>query len=390
MMHRKNALFVTTSFPGPASPSAGIFVGRLALAISESIPVEVVVPAGGDRNSTLGDVQVSRLRYAPRWMERLLQGPGGIPPALARAPYLWTVVPIMLLRMLLACLVRARRARVIHAHWAISAVVAVPASRVWRVPLVTTCRGEDINRAARSHVSRLLLGIACRVSARVVCVNEALASRLKSMLPWAAARVRVICNGVGEEFLAVPLSEFGGNQLKVLAVGSLIPRKDFLTLVQAAATVSRPCSVHIVGEGSERERIAAAIRDARIEDRVTVGKAVEPGTMPALLAAHDVLVLSSLAEGRPNVVVEAMAAGRVVIATDLPGMRELITPHVNGLLFPVGDAATLAAHLDALAADRPLCRRMAAAARASVQAEGLTWSAAAADYLAVYDELWRD
>lgn len=384
-MRRDTILFVTTSFPDPEFSAAGIFVGRLAVALADKQPVRVLVPARGMPDFWFaGRIPVRRLRYGPRRWERELQGPGGIPPALARNPFLWAIVPLLLARVALACLWEARRARVIHAHWAISAVIAAPAAWLTRTPLVTTLRGEDINRAARSAVSRFLLRIACRCSARIVCVNSALAIQLSKLVSGFEARTCVIENGVGEAFLGVG-PPAAAAPLRILAVGSLIPRKDFMTLVRATARCDR-FSVRIVGQGSEEPALKAAVRDAGIDNRVIFQNAVEPDAMPALLAEHDVLVLTSIAEGRPNVVIEAMAAGRVVVATDLPGMRELIEPERNGLLFGVGDVEALVAHLERLAASPGLCRQLGAAARDSIVAAGLTWERAAQRYLALYNE----
>ncbi len=85
--------------------------------------------------------------------------------------------------------------------------------------------------------------------------------------------------------------------------------------------------------------------------------------MPAALAGCHIIALPSYREGLPKVLLEAMASGRPIIATDVPGCREAVVSGENGLLVPVRDAAALAATIEMLAADAGLRRRMGARGR---------------------------
>jgi glycosyltransferase involved in cell wall biosynthesis len=97
-----------------------------------------------------------------------------------------------------------------------------------------------------------------------------------------------------------------------------------------------------------------------------------------------ILVLPSLAEGFGLVLIEAMAAGVAVVATEVPGIRDVIQHNQTGLLVPPSDPPSLAAAIAQLVEDRPLRGRLIAAARTNVR-QHLTWSAVLPQYLQLLD-----
>lgn len=188
--------------------------------------------------------------------------------------------------------------------------------------------------------------------ARVTVTNcRAVAHRLASDRLVADDRVRVIPNGIaldafdGRPRREVVRRELGvsGGEFLWLAVGRLEPIKDYPTLLQAMAAlreVRPPARLRIAAEGSQRPRLEALIRDLGLSE--TVRLLGSRDDVPELLTAADALVLTSLVEGLPNVVIEAMAAGLPVVATDGGGTKELVEPGVTGLLVPPRDPRGLA------------------------------------------------
>lgn len=129
----------------------------------------------------------------------------------------------------------------------------------------------------------------------------------------------------------------------LVAAGRLRPQKDFDTLLRAFARVhaQRACRLIILGEGPERARLQTLAVKLEIADAVDLA-GFRPNPYPFMRAAR-LFVLSSRFEGAPNVLVEAMALGTPVVATDCPsGPRELLEDGRLGPLVPVGNPAALA------------------------------------------------
>lgn len=170
-----------------------------------------------------------------------------------------------------------------------------------------------------------------------------------------------------------------------LYVGRLDPQKGIATLLEAAARVAETdprWHLALAGEGPERPGLEARLAaDPGLAARVHVlGRRDD---VPDLLCAADLLVLPSLWEGMPNVVLEAMAARRAVVGTAVEGTEELVEPGVTGWLVPTCDPAALADALREAAADPGRLTRFGAAGRAKVEARHTHDRVVAA-----YERLW--
>lgn len=156
----------------------------------------------------------------------------------------------------------------------------------------------------------------------------------------------------------------------VLHVSNLTPRKRPLDLVRSAAAVvaPRPEIVYVVvGAGSERAELEQACRELGIDGRFRFLGRIDRASLPDYYALADMMVLPSEAEGMSLVCLEAMACGRLVIAADIPAMREIIRDGGSGLLFRLGDVEELAARTLRAAGDPELRARIGRAARAHVE-----------------------
>jgi glycosyltransferase involved in cell wall biosynthesis len=155
----------------------------------------------------------------------------------------------------------------------------------------------------------------------------------------------------------------------VVVVGRLTEQKGFGYLLQAFTAVAqgRPCQLLILGEGEDRPALSRQATALGIADRILM-----PGFQAnpfAYMARSHVFVLSSLWEGFPNVIVDAMACGIPVVSTDCPfGPSEIITHSVNGLLVPPADAGTLATAIKQVLMDQAMAKRLSEAGRVRVHA----------------------
>ena len=385
-------LLVTTSYPLDPMSSSGIFVARLARSLMRVHAVRVIVPADW-RKRSLQDTLfrgeepvVLPYRYALRSWQRLAHVPGGIPVALKKTPWLYLLVPPFLASMFLSCLRHGRKMDVIHANWAICGLVAGFAGRLLGVPVVVSLRGEDMTRGAKKGIDRWILKACLSRCERVIGVSNAIVEKLQEMFPEQAGKLRLVENGVNGALLQLERKETNEEELRLLAVGSLIPRKGVEVTLAALAAVPG-ISLSIVGEGPEQAALQQLAEDLGIAHRVRFLGALQPEAVHEQLARHDVLVLSSYSEGRPNVVLEAMAAAMPVLASDISGVDELVQHASTGLLFPAGDESSLAAHIERLAGDRELAQTMGRNGRQRILDMGLTWEQSADACTRIYQEI---
>jgi glycosyltransferase involved in cell wall biosynthesis len=188
----------------------------------------------------------------------------------------------------------------------------------------------------------------------VVGVSEGVTEDLVELTGLRREKMRVIFNpivtpDIGEKARApVDHPWFGDGSSVFVAAGRLRPQKDFPTLLRAFEQVraKRPARLLVLGEGPERERLEALVRELRITEDVSLhGSTTNPY---AYMARACAFVLSSRWEGLPTVLIEAMSCGVPVIATDCPsGPREILANGRYGKLVSVGDADGLALAMEA-------------------------------------------
>jgi glycosyltransferase involved in cell wall biosynthesis len=221
-------------------------------------------------------------------------------------------------------------------------------------------------RGIRHRAIRRAIPYLYRRADAVAALAQGVADDLLAQAPGLRGRVRVIPNaGYDDGALAAaaePLAaaESVGRPL-IVACGRLTPQKDYPTLLRALARVRRelPATLWIVGQGEQRGELEA------LADRLEVASAVrfmgfQANPYPFMRAA-DLFVLSSRWEGFGNVIVEAMAVGTPVVATDCNhGPREIIRHGESGLLAPPGDDAALATAMLRVLRDPALAARLAA------------------------------
>ena len=231
---------------------------------------------------------------------------------------------------------------------------AVVAARALGVPAVVKLHGSDINVIAQQAGPRRLVGWALARARRVVAVSRPLADAAIA-LGAVPDRVALVGNGVDRERFhprdrAAARAELGlpADAPIALYVGNLKRDKGVLDLAVAFVEVAariRSARLIVVGDGPARSEMAAAL--APLGDRAALVGARPPAEVATWMAAADVVTLASWAEGTPNVVLEALASGRRVVATAVGGVPDLLTAPLLGTLAPARDPAAFAAALAA-------------------------------------------
>jgi glycosyltransferase involved in cell wall biosynthesis len=260
-------------------------------------------------------------------------------------------VPLPLVRYL-----RRSRPRAMLAHmWPLTALAVLARdlarvdTRVVVVEHTTWSTAPQAPRRGHRLALRLSMALAFRRAQGVLAVSRDAASDLARVAMLPPGRVRAVPNPVtgGRAFArgagALPAGWVEGRHRRVLAVGALKEEKDYPTLLRAFARLTRrhDARLLVAGEGAARPALEALVAALGIADRTWLPGHVED--VDAAYAAADLHVLSSRCEGFANVLVEAMAHGTPVVATDCrSGPREILADGVFGPLVPVGDAAALA------------------------------------------------
>ncbi|MCX8006021.1 MAG: glycosyltransferase [Burkholderiaceae bacterium] len=254
---------------------------------------------------------------------------------------------------------------VVDAHYLYpDAVAAAAVARRLSLPLVVTARGSDVNYFARLPGPRRHILAALAQARRVITVSQALRDALVALGARAEA-IEVLRNGVdtalfrrggGPEVRA----RLGlGAQRLVVSVGNLVPEKGHLLALEA---VARLAGVHLllVGEGPLHRQLIARAAQLGVKSRVHFCGNVAQAELARIYSAADVLVLASAREGWPNVLLEALACGTPVVASDVGGVREIVTDGAVGHVvsertaeaFAAAIARTLASGFDAVALRR--------------------------------------
>ena len=374
-------LLMSTLYPSSARPTHGIFVETRLRELLRTGEVETRVlapvpwfPLRGTRFGEYGafaatprrevrnDIQVEHPRYL-------------LPPKIGM-----NIAPGMIAR---AALPAARRLLeegfdfdLIDAHYYYpDGVAAAAVARALGKPFIVTARGTDLNLVPEYPLPRRrILETAAQASASIgVC--KALMDRLAA-LGAAPSKLHVLRNGVDlarfvPEDRAAARSRLGldleGRLL--LSVGHLIERKGHHIAVEALALLPNNVQLVIAGAGVERGRLERLAAERGVAARVRFAGAVPQTELKWYYSAADALVLCSSREGWANVLLEAMACGTPVIATDIWGTPEVVAAPEAGCLMPERSAGCLAQAFDALFA------RGIARAETRAYAEKFSWEA---------------
>jgi glycosyltransferase involved in cell wall biosynthesis len=265
---------------------------------------------------------------------------------------------------------------VVHCHDQYSNFFSAMAARWAGVPVVLASK-----RWLHSPLRyRLANGVGFRAATRVIANSDAVAASLQRDDRLAPERVVVVPNFVDEAAFGAPSERVRQGWIRDLAlepnavvvgiVASLLPIKDHATLLRAVAALIPDwpaLRLVLVGEGPELERLRT------LTDELGIAHAVRfAGLRPQVPSFHflfDISVLCSVSEGFPNSLVEAMAAGRPIVATDVGGVRDAVRHGDNGLLVAPGDPPAFADALRVLLRDPDLRRTMGATGARRARAE---------------------
>jgi glycosyltransferase involved in cell wall biosynthesis len=183
------------------------------------------------------------------------------------------------------------------------------------------------------------------------------------------AQLSVVCNGVDlDELQSFPVPS--DEQVRIVGIGYLLPVKRWEWLLAAVRELKKKglnCMVEIAGDGPLQSSLEQRAKDLGVADRVQFLGHIDD--IPSLLARAAFVVHTADSEGCPNAIMEAMACGRAVVATDAGEVPLLVEDGKTGFIVPRDDNSALAERMERLITDHDICRRMGKAGRAKIERE---------------------
>ena len=354
-------LVFSSLFPSQAQPTAGIFIRERMFRVARHLKIVVLAPQAWFPGQSLirrfrphfrpaaapfevmSDIEVHRPRYlsVPGVFKRL----DGLSMALCS----WSTA---------RQLVRRYDLNVLDAHFAYpDGRAGAFLKRRMGLPMVLTLRGKE-SREARGKL-RGALSEAVTSADRVITVSSALRD-IAVELGAEPDKVTVVGNGIDvEKFHPIARREarnrlgLGEDWQILVSVGTLVERKGFQRIIEVLPALRNKFPrLHFVAvggsgpEGDDSSRFKSVARDLGVADHVHFLGPMAPEKLFEPLSAADVFVLASSYEGWANVLLEAMACGLPVVATDVGGNRQVVCKPELGELAPFGDSAALRDAID--------------------------------------------
>jgi glycosyltransferase involved in cell wall biosynthesis len=270
------------------------------------------------------------------------------------------------------------RPDVFQTHELYSTLLGVPAACLARVPTILSSRRNLGYWWWYTPRRRVVLRWIEQLSTFIIANSQAVCDSLVKEDGFDSRRIRVVRNAVDiQKFENVQpdrtnlFPQFGPEDRLIIAVANMnTETKGHTDLVRAAAEVCRDfpkARFLFVGDGCERSRIEDMAREVNLGANILfLGKRND---VPRILACCDLFVSSSRAEGLPNSVLEAMAAGLPVVATRVGGTPEIIQDGLSGLLVDPRDSAALARGMTRILCDAGFAQTLARAGRERVERE---------------------
>lgn len=358
--------------------------------------VEVLAPAyRGGASGRVDGVMVHRFRYAPAAWETLTHDQTA-PDRVRERPIFLGLVPSYVAAGSLAAARLARRGGfdVVHAFWPLPhGLLGLAAKRAAGIPLVSTFFGVELSwmRSQLAPLRPVVRRIAAGSDA-VTAISSHTAAEVRAVAPDVPTRIIPFGAAAPAVDATPPRARAAGEPMRLLFVGRLVQRKGVRVLMDAMARSDVGDRLVVVGDGPLREGLEERAREVGIGERVEFTGPIPADELARRFAETDALVLPAVrddkgdVEGLGVVLIEALAAGRPVIASRSGGIVDIVLDGETGLLVPPGDAAALAAAIGRYRDEPALAAELARRGAEHVRSE-FSWDGIVTRLEALYREM---
>jgi glycosyltransferase involved in cell wall biosynthesis len=346
-VNRPRALVISNLFPSPGRPHRATFNRQHYAALSKFFDVRVICPLSWtevmgsarsrERSKVIEGIQVDYPVYY-------------FPPRILRRYYGWFLWQSI--RETARSVATEFKPDVVVASWAYpDGYAAAKLSRVLNLPLAVQVLGSDINQLDLFPDKSTRTWTTLRQADIIIPVSKALQTRILEN-GIAPERIKVVYRGVNTELFHPADKLSAREELSLdpknpilLFAGNLVPVKSVDTLVAATAQVvseKHPMLVtHVIGDGPLKSALKSQASALGIANNIHFHGTIPHSSLPTWIAAADVVVLPSLHEGVPNILLETIASHRPYVASRTGGIPE-ISSHGSCRLFPPGNVTALA------------------------------------------------
>lgn len=374
MNPNKNILVTTTTFPRYKNDKQPTFVKDLSIELYKNgLNVHVLVPHdyGLSYYENIDNLKIHRFLYFLPGLEKLAYG--GILPNIKKNKFLLLQVPSLFIFQLskLIRLVRRYNIGILHSHWLLpQGLSGAITKKIFNIRHVLTIHGGDLFVLSRLPLSKLLIKFIIKNTDHVTCINKEIKNNLISIIGKRYEdKLSIIPMGVN-------IKDYKNNfrfNKNILFLGRLADKKGVEYLLEAIKLLkNKEVKVLIAGDGPLRKKLEEFVKLNKIHDQVKFLGYVTGKEKINLIKSCGIFIIPSIVtsygdrEGLPVSLLEAMAASKTIIATNVGGIKEIIKNNYNGLLIKQKSPEDIVNAINKLFKNKNLAKRIALNARKTV------------------------
>jgi glycosyltransferase involved in cell wall biosynthesis len=398
---------ITSSYPGSDGRLAGPFIKQLHDHLLNCCSIIVLTPhyRGGKLSEIFDGIRIIRHPYFFPMKFQVLTREGGLAYNFIHTILGKIQLPLFIITQIIAaiCITAWFRPDIIHSQWLIpQGLSGAICSRIFSIPHVSTIHSSEITFIQRYQVAQWIARFIIKNTDTLTSVSTHRLDELFQVDGISSEKPRiqkmVVPNGVDENFFFYHRTNLEKELIKevftLLFVGRLIDIKGIQYLILAIPLINRRfpnIKLLIIGSGSQKEKLIRKVAELGLDRNISFIGQIQPNKLPGYYAAADIVVFPSITddygftEGLPVVVLEALAAGRPIVASRIPGVCEIIEDGINGLLVDEKSPEQIADAVIRLIDDKTLYNQIRQQAQKS--AEKYNWKHVSKQYLDLYTSM---